>query len=139
MSIEIFNGPYAAKFWADAHGDALFEAAFGNGAVDWELNRTAWGIVLEVAFRTEADWEAFQQSDVVQHALRTAPEPTTGVLIYRGRSLDSGTTTPRKPTPKAGSGANALALPFDSLPFLDPLAAVTTDDLIDRRALVRNN
>src|SRR5687767_5814573 len=100
MSIEIFNGPYAARLWADAHGDPLLGAAMSTGAVDWDLKRTAWGVVIEVEFRTEADWEQFKLTDAFLNALNTAPDPQGGVLIYRGRSLDSGNPTSRKPKPK---------------------------------------
>ncbi len=132
MSLEIFNGSFAASLWADAHNDALVESAVTAGAIDWDLKRTAWGVVFEVAFKTEAEWEAYKQSEAFRNALRTAPEPETGVLIYRGRSLDSGTPNPRKPKPKSGSGANALALPF-TLPFVEAQPPFFGEPLITRK------
>lgn len=140
MSVEIFNGSFAASLWADAHGDALVETAVTSGALDWDLKRTAWGVVFEVAFRTEAEWETYKASDAVRNALHTAPDPTTGVLIYRGRSLDGGKDSPRKPKPKIGSGAAALSLPFE-LPFESALPAFfSNDDIItvDQRSLTRS-
>lgn len=134
MSIEVFNGPYAASLWADAHGDTLVECAVTAGAVDWELKRTAWGVVFEVSFHNEAAWKQFAATDLVVSALRKVPEPYTGVLIYKGRSLDGGRTQPRKPKPKAGSGAMALSVPFE-LPFVEALPAFFSDAIVDRRLL----
>jgi len=110
MSIEIFNGAFGAHMWADAHGDALIETALSTGAIDWELKRTAWGVVFEVAFPTEAGWQHYKLTDAFRNALQTAPDPYRGVLIYRGRSLDSGNASPRKPKPRIGSGSAALTL-----------------------------
>ncbi len=134
MSIEVFNGPFAASLWADAHNDPLVETAVTFGATDWELKRTAWGVVFEVAFKTETYWELYKDSEAVRNALQTAPEPETGVLIYRGRSLDTGNHKPRKPKPKSGSGANALALPIEFRLF-EPLPAYFSDAVFDRRPL----
>ena len=134
MSIEVFNGSFAASLWADAHNDALVESAVTAGAIDWDLKRTAWGVVFEVAFKTEAEWELYKLSDAVRNALQTAPEPDTGVLIYRGRSLDTGPINPRKPKPRSGSGAAALSLPIEFRLF-EPLPAYFSDSIFDRRPL----
>lgn len=137
MSIEVFNGPYAASLWADAHIDVLIEAAVTNGAVDWEIKRTAWGIVFEVAFPTESGWDQYKVTEAMRNALNTVPDPD-GILIYRGRSLDSGTPAPRRPRPLLGSGAAALALPFDSAPF-ELMPALFSDVQVDRRHPVRHS
>jgi len=131
MSIEVFNGSYTASLWADAHNDALVESAVTAGAIDWDLKRTAWGVVFEVAFRTEAEWELYKLSEAVRMALQTAPEPETGVLIYRGRSLDTGPISPRKPKPKVGSGANALALPTEWR-IIETLPPFLSEDVFGR-------
>lgn len=136
-SIEVFDGPFAARQWAETYADALIETAVTSGALDWELKRTAWGIVFEVAFRSDAEWNAYKDTPVVVEALKTAPNPSTGVLIYRGRSLDGGHGAARKPKPKTGSGSSALALPLSSLPLLEPLPPLFSDTRVDRRLLTR--
>lgn len=138
MSIEIFNGAYTARNWADAHSDTLVETAVTEGAIDWELKKTAWGMVLEVAFPSEAHWERFRDSESVRTILGTVPDPLQGVLIYRGRSLDGGKSAGKKPKPKIGSGSNALSLPFAPLPFTEPLSAFFSDMRVDQRTLTFN-
>lgn len=135
LSIEIFNGPYAAQLWADAHGDSLIEAAVLTNATDWEVKRTAWGVVFEVAFSTDAEVERFRGLEAVRLALKTVPDPITGVLIYRGRSTDTGNGSKKKPKPSKGSGSAALPLPLDAMPFLEPLPAFFSDSVVDRRPL----
>lgn len=110
-SIEVFDGPFAASLWADAHGDNLVETALQSGASDWEWHRTTWGVVFEVAFADEVSWERFRATAAVQAALDAVPDPVTGVLVYRGRGGSSGKRQPRKPKPLIGSGSAALPLP----------------------------
>lgn len=138
MSIEIFNGPFAARLWADSHADSLIETAVTSGAVDWQLTRTAWGVAFEVAFTSEAEWNRYRATDAVTNALKNVPDPKHGILIYRGRSLDGGTPSPRKPKPKSGSGSAALALPYDPIPRIEPLPAFFSDMLSDKRLVSTN-
>lgn len=138
MSIEVFNGPYAAALWADTQADALVESALTAGAIDWDFKPTAWGVAFEVAFPSEAAWEAYRLSDAFQNAMATAPESQNGILIYRGRSLDGGDGKPRKNKPKSGAGANALELPVFDDPFR-VLPAFYTDMPVDLRPLVSTN
>lgn len=112
MSIEVFDGAYAAARWADAWGDSLTEGALGHGAIDWAWHPHSWGVVFEVAFSDEEAWDRFRQSDGMKAALDNTPDPTA-VIIYRGRGGSSGTHEPRRPRPLAGSGAAALPLPFE--------------------------
>lgn len=134
-SIEVFNGPFAARQWADTYVDSLVEAAVTAGALDWDMKRTAWGVVFEVEFKNDAEWEKYKNSEAVITALRNTPTPVTGVLIYKGRSLDGGSTSNRKPKPRIGSGSNALTMPIKLAPFLEPLPAYFTDSGVDRRRL----
>jgi hypothetical protein len=113
MSIEVFDGAFPASSWIEAYGDTLTEAAITTGALDWNWHRTTWGVVFELAFAEEADWERFRQLLIVQIALDAVPDPVGGLLIYRGRGGSSGTTRPRKPRPLAGAGAAALPLPVE--------------------------
>jgi hypothetical protein len=112
-SIEVFDGPFAASLWADAHGDSLVETALLWGASDWEWHRTTWGVVFEVAFDDEPSWELFQVTSAVQAALDAVPDPVTGVLVYKGRGGSAGKSHPRKPKPLLGSGSAALPMPED--------------------------
>jgi hypothetical protein len=137
LSIEIFNGAYAARIWADTNGDALIESAVTSDAVDWEVRRTAWGVVFEVAFRTELECDRFKALDAVKSAIQTMPDPKNGVIIYKGRSTDSGFGTPRRPRPKLDSGSSALALPFEKAPVFEPLPALFSDQLADHRRLTK--
>ncbi|HEX2849793.1 MAG TPA: hypothetical protein VHN98_04535 [Acidimicrobiales bacterium] len=112
MSMEVFDASGSAASWADAHGDALTEAALLHGAVDWVWHRAPWGVIFEIAFKDDAAWESFRSSSAVQAALDAVPDPVGGLLIYRGRGGSSGSRDPRKPRPLLGSGAAALPLPL---------------------------
>jgi len=115
MSIEVFDAKFSASSWIDAYGDSLVQAAVSTGALDWNWHKTSWGVVFELAFADEADWDRFRQLLTVQIALDAVPDPVGGLLIYRGRGGSAGTTRPRKPRPLAGSGAAALPLPVEDL------------------------
>ena len=112
-SIEVFDGPFAASLWAEAHGDSLVETALLWGATDWEWHGTTWGVVFEVAFADELSWERFRAMPSVQAALDAVPDPVAGVLVYRGRGGSAGKRHPRKPKPLVGSGSAALPMPED--------------------------
>src|SRR5437868_1407648 len=115
MSIEVFDGPFAASAWVESYSDSLVEAAISTGATEWNWHRTSWGAVFEVAFSEEVDWDRFRQLLVVQIALDAVPDPLGGLLIYRGRGGSSGASRPRTPRPLAGSGAASLPLPIEDL------------------------
>lgn len=119
MSIEVFDGPFSARSWAEAYGDSLVEEGLRKGAVDWTFHNHSWGVVFEIAFAEEADWDRFRESLSVQIALDAVPDPVGGLIVYRGRGGSAGSTSPRKPRPLIGSGAAALPL---------PLAKETVDD-----------
>ena len=125
MSIEVMDGATSASRWADAHGDSLIATALSAGAVDWSWHRQTWGVVLELLWADQADWERFRASASVQAALDAVPDPVWGLLIYRGRGGSAGARDPRKPRPLAGAGAAALPLPdlVDDL-FLKPFDQV---------------
>jgi hypothetical protein len=89
------------------------ESAFLAGATDWNWHRHTWGVVLELSFADEADWERFRNLPAVQAALDAVPDPLSGLIMYRGRGGSSSSMTPRKPKPLAGSGSAALPLPWE--------------------------
>lgn len=111
MSIEVFDGAFAASSWQESFGDSLVESALGFGATDWSWDRHTWGVIFEVAFEDEASWEKFRASLPVQTALDAVPDPVSGLIVYKGRGGSAGRSQPRKPKPLSGSGAASLPMP----------------------------
>ena len=109
------DGIGSARLWADAHGDALVKAGLGEGAVDWCWVHRLWGLVLELEFLDESDFDRFRSLPIVDAALDAAPGR---VFVSRGRGGSSGTRRPRRPRPRAGAGAVALPLPEEDQPDL---------------------
>jgi hypothetical protein len=124
FSIEVFDGATSAALWAEAYRDVLMETALTDGAVDWSWHRHSWGVVFEVSFDDDAQWERFLELAVVRAALDAVPDPLTGVIVYRGRGGSSGSAEHRRPRPLIGSGSAALPLPWDL--WLDEAATLTT-------------
>lgn len=121
MSIEVLDGSFPATLWSEAHIDNLIEAALRHGATDWSSRALRWGVVVELRFENEEQWERFRADAAVQAALDAAPNPD-GLLIYRGWGGSSSPREPRRPRPMAGAGAAALPLPLDDI-FVEPLQA----------------
>ena len=117
FSIEVLDGGTPASIWAEIFGDSLVTAALGDGATDWSWHRHPWGAVFEVCFPNEEAWTRFRESVTVQRALDAAPDPVSGVIIYKGRGGSSGRPNPRRPRPLAGSGAAALPMPIEGDQF----------------------
>lgn len=138
-SIEIFNGTDAAQIWADTHIDALVESAISQGAIDWNRNKTAWGVVLEVQFETDKSWKDFIESSSFKEIINRVPDPVNGVLIYRGRSIDGGRSARRPRPPRSGAGGAAVdPFEFETIPFDVALAALFSDSTVDRRPLIHS-
>jgi len=99
-SIEVFDAEVlSARQWKQAHQDAIIEAAITHGATYWEWHEHQYGVVFEVLFEDEAQWEAFRALVAVQSALDNVPDPVNGLLIYKGRGGGAGPRKPRKPKP----------------------------------------
>jgi hypothetical protein len=108
-SIEVLDGSaVSAGWWRDAHGSALVEAAITNGAYEWEWHRHSWGLLFEVAFRSDERWQAYRQLPAVRAALDAVPDPVNGLLIYPGRGGSSGRVEPRRPRPIIAAGAATI-------------------------------
>ena len=120
-SIEVADGAFSAARWRRAHSASLIESAIANGAVDWAWSKHRWGVVLEVAFADEAQWERFRGLPSVRAALDAVPDPVNGLLVYRGRGGSAGGPARRRPRPHAGAGAIALPEP-DPEPPVDAVA-----------------
>ncbi|MGD0245580.1 MAG: hypothetical protein ABSB59_35380 [Streptosporangiaceae bacterium] len=82
-SIEVRHGEVSAFRWQEQHDSALTEAALASGARDGAWHVGGQGVVFEVRFDTEAQWEAFRGLPAVQAALDAVPDPASGLLIYR--------------------------------------------------------
>jgi hypothetical protein len=111
-SIEVFDseqGP--ARQWKDAYQDAITEAAITNGATYWEWHEHQYGVVFEVLFDEDAQWEAFRALAAVKAALDNVPDPVNGLLIYKGRGGGAGPRKPRKPKPAPSAMAAELPEP----------------------------
>ena len=120
-SIEVLHGEVSAFRWQEQHDSALIEAALTNGVRDGAWHADRWGVVFEVLFGTEEQWEAFRSLPVVRAALDAVPDPVNGLLIYRGRGGAAGAREPRRPKPAPSSGAVSLPGPSDEA-YLDPAA-----------------
>jgi hypothetical protein len=118
-SIEVVDGRFPASVWWRAHREALIESALTNGAVDYGWHRHSWGVVFEVAFSDESQWEAFRALTSVAAALDAVPDPVGGLLVHRGRGGAAGRPAPRRPRPFAG--ADAVALPEPEPELVDAL------------------
>jgi hypothetical protein len=56
------------------------EAALTNGATDGSWHADQWGVVFEVQFGTEEQWEAFRDLPLVRAALDAVPDPVHGCV-----------------------------------------------------------
>ena len=113
-SIEVFSGDkLPASGWRYAYEDELTEAAITHGALYYEWHDTEYGVIFEVLFPGDSEWEAFRALPAVRAALDGVPDPVNGLLIYRGRGGAAGGTKPRKPKPAPGAAALELEEPKD--------------------------
>ena len=124
-SIEVFHGELPAGRWRDTYSSMLIELAVTAGATSWEWHEHRWGVVFEVEFGEDSQWEAFRAVPSVQAALDAVPDPVNGLLVYRGRGGGAGAVSPRKPRPVAGAGAMALPEP-DTERWVHLAATATT-------------
>jgi hypothetical protein len=130
-SIEVFDASeLPARRWKDSYQDKLIEAALTNGSTEWAWHEHRYGVVFEVQFDSEEQWEAFRALPAVRSALDGVPDPVNGLIIYRGRGGGSGPRKPRKPKPAPGASAMARPEPAEErvvrLTGSDALAAGET-------------
>jgi hypothetical protein len=117
-SIEVMHAELSAFRWQEQHDSALIEAALTNGATDASWHADTWGVVFEVLFDDEEQWEVFRSLPVVRAALDAVPDPVNGLLVYRGRGGGADARKPRRPRP--APSANAVSLPEpEADPYLD--------------------
>ena len=117
-SIEVFSGDkLPASGWRYAYEDELTEAAITHGALYYEWHDSEYGVIFEVLFPTDSEWEAFRGLPAVRAALDGVPDPVNGLLVYRGRGGAAGATKPRKPKPAPGAAALELEEPKEERRF----------------------
>jgi hypothetical protein len=126
-SVEVFHGEFRASRWQDSHSASLIESAVSHGAVDWSWVQRPYGVVFEVCFPDNEQWESFRALPAVRAALDAVPDPVNGLLIYPGRGGGAGAAAPRRPRPTAGAGA--MELPE---PAADDLVSLTAGAALQR-------
>jgi len=113
-SIEVFDAEgQAARRWKDSYSASLIESAITSGAVEWIWTEHRSGVVFEVSFADEDQWQRFRVLPGVQSALDSVPDPVNGYLVYRGGGGGAGARRPRRPRPSAGAGAIELPEPAE--------------------------
>jgi len=110
-SIEVLHGESSAFLWQEQHDSVLIEAALTNGAVDGSWHAGSWGVVFEVLFATQEQWQAFRNLPAVRAALDAVPDPVNGLLVYRGRGGGADARKPRRRGPAPAAGAVSLPEP----------------------------
>ena len=111
-SIEVFSGDkLPASGWRYAYEDDLTEAAITHGALYYEWHDSEYGVIFELLFGSDVQWEAFRALPAVRAALDAVPDPVNGLLVYRGRGGAAGGRKPRKPKPAPGAAALELEEP----------------------------
>jgi hypothetical protein len=111
-SIEVFSGDkLPASGWRYAYEDELTEAAITHGAMYYEWHDTEYGVIFEVLFHDDEQWEAFRALPAVRAALDGVPDPVNGLIVYRGRGGAAGSRKPIKPKPAPGAAALELEEP----------------------------
>jgi hypothetical protein len=136
-SIEVFSGDkLPASAWRYAYEDELTEAAITNGALYYEWHDTEYGVIFEVLFPADEQWESFRSLPAVRAALDGVPDPVNGLLIYRGRGGAAGSRKPRKPKPAPGAAALELEEPREHRRIrLMRSRAKAVDELLRQRSV----
>jgi hypothetical protein len=105
-TVEVFSSDkLPASGWRYAYEDELTEAAITHGALYYEWHDSQFGVIFEVLFPGDAEWDAFRALPAVGAALDGVPDPLNGLIIYRGRGGTAGGGKPRKPRPAPGAAA----------------------------------
>jgi hypothetical protein len=122
ISIEVFDGAFSASTWQHAYGDLITSTAVEHGATEWQWVERPWGLVCEIAFRNERDFDRWRGLAGVRSAFDAVPDPVFGLFFHRGWGGTSGSGEPRRPRPLAGSGAAELE--FEEERRVDDIDAV---------------
>lgn len=127
-SVEVLNARTTAAMWRDSYGQALVESTVTNRALGWQWHTFGWGVVFEVRFAGDAEWDTWRRLPAVRAAFDAVPDPFGGLLVHRGRGGASGSFVPRRP--RFSPGAACAALPEPA-----PLGAGAGQPLMDQVAI----
>jgi hypothetical protein len=111
ISIEVLDAAFPASGWQRAYGDVLTGTALESGATEWRWVERPWGVVLEIAFKSEKWCERWRDVPAVRSAFDAVPDPVNGLVFHRGWGGTSGSGEPRRPRPFAGAGSAELPEP----------------------------
>src|SRR4051812_22846194 len=126
LTVEVFDGEFAATRWRRAHEDALLEAALTHGASEWLWHETRWGVVLELLFDSDEKLDAYRVLPAVQAALDAVPVRPRGLVVSRGRGGGAGAWAPRRPRPAPRTAAAAVPEPDPALFLSGAVTAAPT-------------
>jgi hypothetical protein len=107
QSIEVLHGEFSAFRWQEQHDSVLIEAALTNGAVDGSWHAGSWGVVFEVLFETQEQWQAFRDLPPVRAALDAVPDPVSGLLVMD--ACPAKALPVRMPPPRASRHVSGVA------------------------------
>jgi hypothetical protein len=102
----------SAERWWDTVGDGLMLSAIHAGAQDTSVRFFSWGLLFEVAFRTDADVDDYRTNPALASALDQRGELHVTISAGRGGG-GAGSRSPRRPRPRIGSGAAELPIPTE--------------------------
>lgn len=100
----------SAHRWWSSVGDRVIMAAVQGYALDYEVTTRSWGVILEVAFATDAAADAFRSGEALRAAIDQLGPLRLEVTSGRGGGT-AGARVPRRDRPLLGSGAAELPLP----------------------------
>ena len=104
-SIEVLDGPRGtARAWRDSLGNSLVEAAVTNGAYRWEWHVHTWGVLFEIAFRSDEAWAGYRALPLVTAALDAVPDPAHGLTSIRAAGAAGGARCLAGPGRSRGRG-----------------------------------
>jgi hypothetical protein len=112
--------------WQEQHDSALIEAALTNGAVDGSWPADSWGVVFEVLFKTEEQWQAFRNCQPRARPwtrYRTPSTACSSTVAGAGERRGS-----RRPETAPAASAASLPEP-ETEPLLD-LTGISPQDLV---------
>lgn len=132
LSIEVIDAAFSASSWKNTYGDMLTTTAMEHGADDWQWVERPWGVVFEVAFKTELDADFWLDLPAVRAAFDAVPDPIAGLVFHRGWGGTSGRDQKRKRGPRAGAGGAEVPLPEDP-ELIEAMAGDTREDVGDLR------
>ena len=132
IEVEILDAAFPASSWQHAYGDVVTNVAMEWSGLDWDWEEHRWGLVLKIAFPSEAEFEKWRSTPVVIAALDAVPDPVNGLIFHRGWGGTSGSGEPRRGKPLAGAGGAEVPVPDDPDDTIIAVAAGAVRDMLER-------